>query len=69
MQEETFRAAWAEAWLREYRCQSRYQSLLGFGEAGDTELRFAWLEWWNAACACREASKQLESAQLYRWTP
>jgi hypothetical protein len=69
MQEETIRAAWAMAWLREYRGQSRYQSLLRSEEAGDTELRFAWLEWWNAACACREASKRLDCAQLYRWTP
>jgi hypothetical protein len=69
MEEESFRAAWAMAWLREYRCETRYQSLLGSGQAGDTELRLAWLAWWDAACVCREALERLERSQFSRWAP
>jgi hypothetical protein len=58
------RAAWAAAWLREYRCQTRYFSLLEVDAAEELELRFAWLEWWDAACVCREALRRLESSQF-----
>jgi hypothetical protein len=68
-EEERFRAAWAKAWLREYRCESRYQSLLGSGKAGETELRLAWLAWWDAACVCREALERLERSQFSPWAP
>jgi hypothetical protein len=53
-------AAWAAAWLREYRCHTRYLSLLAQDMVEDFELRFAWLDWWNATCVCREALRRLE---------
>jgi hypothetical protein len=58
------RAAWAAAALREYRCHARYISLLALEAAGELELRFAWLEWWDATCVCREALLRLEAAQI-----
>jgi hypothetical protein len=58
------RAAWAAAWLREYRCQTRYIALLEVDAAEELELRFAWLEWWDAACVCREALRRLEGSQF-----
>jgi len=57
------RTAWAAAWLREYRCESRYIALLETDAAEELELRFAWLEWWDAACTCREALRRLETSQ------
>ena len=57
------RTAWAKAWLREYRCHTRYLSLLAVDAAAELDLRFAWLHWWDATCVCREALRQLESAQ------
>jgi hypothetical protein len=57
---ERLRAAWAAAWLREYRCRTRYVSLLALDAAEELELRFAWLEWWDATCVCREALRRLE---------
>lgn len=59
-EEQPLRAAWAAAWLREYRCHTRYLSLLAQDIVEDLELRFAWLDWWNAACVCREALRRLE---------
>lgn len=61
---ERLRAAWAAAWLREYRCHTRYVSLLALDTAEELELRFAWLEWWDATCVCREALRRLEGAQF-----
>jgi hypothetical protein len=61
---ERLRAAWAEAWLREYRCQLRYIALLQVEAAEELELRFAWLEWWDAACVCRDALRRLEGSQF-----
>ena len=58
------RAAWAAAWLREYRCHTRYIALLEVDMAEELELRFAWLEWWDAACVCREALRRLEGSQF-----
>ena len=55
------RAAWAAAWLREYRCHVRYHSLLALDVVEELELRFAWLEWWDATCVCRETLRRLES--------
>lgn len=52
--------AWAEAWLREYRCHARYLSLLALDAAEECELRYAWLEWWSATCDCRDASRRLD---------
>jgi hypothetical protein len=60
----TLRDAWAAAWLREYRCHTRYLSLLATDSAGELELRFAWLEWWDASCVCREALRRLECSQF-----
>ena len=64
-QNEPLRAAWAAAWLQEYRCHVRYLSLLADDAAEELELRFAWLEWWDAACVCREALRRLESASAH----
>jgi hypothetical protein len=63
-EEERLRAAWAAAWLREYRCHARYISLLTVDAAEELELRFAWLEWWDAACVCRDALRRLEGPQF-----
>lgn len=52
--------AWEEAWLREYRCYARYLSLLALDGTEDVELASAWLEWWNATCDCRDASRRLD---------
>ena len=57
------RAAWAAAALREYRCHARYISLLAREAVGELNLRFAWLEWWDATCVCREALRRLEAVQ------
>ena len=57
------RTAWAKAWLREYRCHTRYLSLIAVDAAAEIELRFAWLDWWDAACVCREALRRLEHSQ------
>jgi hypothetical protein len=61
---ERLHAAWAAAWLREYRCQTRYISLLEVEAAEELELRFAWLEWWDATCVCREALRRLERSKF-----
>jgi hypothetical protein len=58
--------AWTEAWLREYRCRTRYLALLAMDAAEELELRFAWLEWWDAECVCREASLQLDNRENLR---
>ena len=63
---ERLRAAWTTAWLREYRCHARYISLLALDAAEELELRFAWLEWWDATCVCREALRRLDGAALGR---
>ncbi|HEY6456248.1 MAG TPA: hypothetical protein VIY90_13325 [Steroidobacteraceae bacterium] len=60
----TLRAAWAAAWLREYRCYSRYLALLAVDAVEETELRFAWLDWWDATCVCRDALQRLEGSPL-----
>jgi len=52
---------WANAWLHEYRCNCRYLAVLYADETDDLELRHAWLDWWHAACASREALRRLES--------
>lgn len=62
-EDKTLRAVWAAAWLREYRCHIRYISLLALDAVEELELRFAWLEWWDATCVCREALRRLERAQ------
>jgi hypothetical protein len=62
-EDHELRTAWAKAWLREYRCHTRYLSLLTVDAAAELELRFAWLDWWDAACVCREALHRLESSQ------
>lgn len=67
-EEQPLRAAWAAAWLREYRCHTRYLSLLAQDLVEDLELRFAWLDWWNAACVCREALRRLETNVWARQT-
>jgi hypothetical protein len=58
--EPASRAEWAKAWLREYRCNCNYLALLSADHVDDSELRRAWLAWWHAACACREALARLE---------
>jgi hypothetical protein len=63
-EEQPLRAAWAAAWLREYRCHTRYLSLLAQDIVEDFELRFAWLDWWNATCVCREALRRLETLHV-----
>jgi hypothetical protein len=63
-EDHALRTAWAKAWLREYRCHTRYLSLLEVDAAAERELRFAWLDWWDAACVCREALRRLESGQV-----
>ena len=65
-EEERLRAAWAAAWLREHRCHARYISLLAVDAAEELELRFAWLEWWDATCVCRDALRRLEGPQFSR---
>jgi len=65
-EEERLRAAWAAAWLREYRCHARYISLLALDAVEELELRFAWLEWWDATCVCRDALQRLERPQFAR---
>lgn len=57
---EQLRAAWAAAWLREYRCHARYIALLAHEAVEELELRFAWLDWWDATCVCRDALRRLE---------
>ena len=64
MEEQRLRAAWAAAWLREYRCHARYIALLALDAVGEIELRLAWLDWWNATCVCREALRRLEGLCL-----
>jgi hypothetical protein len=64
LEEQRLRAAWAAAWLREYRCQTRYVALLALDAVEDLELRLAWLDWWNATCVCREALRRLEGLYL-----
>jgi hypothetical protein len=59
-EDHTLRVAWEAAWLQEYRCHMRYLSLLALDAAEDCELRFAWLDWWNATCVCRDALRRLE---------
>ena len=61
---EGLRAAWAAAWLREDRCETRYLCLLQAEPAEELELRFAWLEWWDATCVCREALQRLEKGRF-----
>lgn len=60
-EDQQLRAAWAAAWVREYRCHTRYLSLLAEDAVEELDLRFAWLEWWNATCVCREALRRLEN--------
>ena len=62
-EDQELRAAWAKAWLREYRCHTRYLSLLAVDAVAELELRFAWLDRWDAACVCREAARRLEYSQ------
>jgi hypothetical protein len=59
-EDHRLRAVWAAAWLREYRCNTRYLSLLALDATDELEMRFAWLDWWDAACVCREALRRLE---------
>lgn len=59
--DRALRAAWAAAWLREYQCHTHYLSLLDRDEVGELELRFAWLDWWDASCVCRAAAERLEA--------
>jgi hypothetical protein len=61
--DHTLRTAWAAAWLREYRCHTRYLSLLALDAGEEIELRFAWLDWWDATCVCRDALRRLEGFQ------
>jgi hypothetical protein len=61
--EHSLRAAWAAAWLREYRCHTHYLALLALDAAEELELRFAWLDWWDATCVCREAAARLEGLE------
>jgi hypothetical protein len=63
-EEPSLRTAWAVAWLREYRCHTRYLSLLALDAVEEFELRFAWLDWWNATCVCRDALLRLEGSAL-----
>jgi hypothetical protein len=63
-EEPSLRTAWAAAWLREYRCHTRYLSLLALDAVEEFELRFAWLDWWNATCVCRDALLRLEGSAL-----
>jgi len=53
---------WAAAWLHEYRCYCRYVALLDTDGGDDRRLSIAWLEWWNASMACREAECRLENS-------
>jgi hypothetical protein len=53
---------WAKAWLREYRCNTHYLALLVSDGVDDLDLRSAWLAWWDATCACREALYDLEGS-------
>ena len=62
-EDHTLRTAWAAAWLREYRCNTRYLSLLALDAADEVEVRLAWLDWWDAACTCREALRRLERCE------
>jgi hypothetical protein len=61
--DHTLRTAWAAAWLREYRCHTRYLSLLALDAGEEIELRFAWLDRWKATCVCRDALRRLEGFQ------
>lgn len=61
-EDHRLRATWAAGWLREYRCRTRYVSLLTLDSVEELEVRFAWLDWWDATCACREALRRLEDS-------
>jgi hypothetical protein len=61
---DKLRTAWEQARLREYHCHARYQTLAITGEAGELELRFAWLAWWDAVCLCWETLRRLEISLL-----
>jgi hypothetical protein len=54
---------WKIAWLREYRCHAHYLTLLAADEVADRQLSLAWLAWWNASNACREASCRVGDPQ------
>jgi hypothetical protein len=56
------RAQWAAAWFREYQCQTRYLAMLALEMVEEHALRCAWLAWWHANCACREAEARLEKS-------
>ena len=64
IEDQRLRAAWAAAWLREYRCHTRYVALLALDVVEEIELRVAWLDWWDATCVCREALHRLEGLHL-----
>jgi hypothetical protein len=54
------REAWAAAWFREYHCQAYYLAVLALDTVEEHALRGAWLAWWHANCAFREAEARLE---------
>jgi hypothetical protein len=64
-EEHSVRAEWAAAWFREYQCQTHYLAVLAQDTAEDCALRCAWLAWWHANCACRDAEARLEEL-IYR---
>ena len=51
---------WSKAWLQEFHCHAQYLVLLESEEVDERRLSLAWLNWWKAACACREAASELE---------
>jgi hypothetical protein len=63
------RAAWEKAWLSEYRCYTRYLALVAMDDARELDIQFAWLEWWDSTCVCREAARRLECSQGLHTVP
>jgi hypothetical protein len=62
-EELRLRAAWEKAWLREYQCHTRYLALVEMDEDEERDIQSAWLQWWDAACVCREAARLLECSE------
>jgi hypothetical protein len=62
-EEHGLRAAWERAWLREFRCYTRYLALVAMEDDEKLAIQFAWLEWWDAASVCREAARRLECSE------
>ncbi len=57
-------AAWTRSWLVEYRCRTVYFELVGTEDVDDRRVNLAWLDWWKADCACREAEARFENTYV-----